>query len=103
MRRPSPLAVADPAVLHGEPVFWGTRVPVRTLFDHLAAGDPLSVFLRDFPGVGRRRALLAIERGRRGLMADARAARSLRPRPPRRRARTARGPDGAGRGVGDRR
>ena len=28
----------DPARLGGEPVFRGTRVPVKSLFDHLNAG-----------------------------------------------------------------
>ena len=51
---------SDPDIVSGTPVFVGTRVPVRTLFDHLAAGDSLEVFLDDFPsvqsGAGRNRA-----------------------------------------------
>ena len=43
----------DPARLGGEPVFRGTRVPVKSLFDHLSAGDSLETFLDDFPGVSR--------------------------------------------------
>jgi len=43
----------DPAQLGGEPVFRGTRVPVKSLFDHLSAGDSLETFLDDFPGVTR--------------------------------------------------
>ena len=43
----------DPARLGGEPVFRGTRVPVKSLFDHLSAGDSLETFLDDFPGVTR--------------------------------------------------
>jgi uncharacterized protein (DUF433 family) len=39
--------------LGGEPVFRGTRVPVKSLFDHLSAGDSIEVFLDDFPGVSR--------------------------------------------------
>ncbi len=38
-------------ILGGIPVFAGTRVPVRTLFDYLAAGDRLEGFLDDFPTV----------------------------------------------------
>ena len=34
-------------------MFKGTRVPLKTLFDHLEAGDPLEVFLEDFPSVRR--------------------------------------------------
>ena len=43
----------DPARLGGAPVFRGTRVPVKSLFDHLSAGDSLEAFLDDFPGVTR--------------------------------------------------
>ena len=43
----------DPERLGGEPVFRGTRVPVKSLFDHLIAGDSLGIFLDDFPGVTR--------------------------------------------------
>ena len=43
----------DPEALGGEPVFVGTRVPVRSLFDHLEAGDSIEEFLRGFPTVKR--------------------------------------------------
>ena len=43
----------DPDILGGTPVFRGTRVPVRILFEHLEAGDGLDVFLADFPSVTR--------------------------------------------------
>ena len=46
----------DPARLGGVPVFRGTRVPVKSLFDHLHAGDSLETFLDDFPGVSREQA-----------------------------------------------
>ena len=45
------------ARLGGVPVFRGTRVPVKSLFDHLQAGDSLETFLDDFPGVSREEAL----------------------------------------------
>ena len=38
----------DPEILGGVPVFQGTRVPVRNLFDHMLAGDSLENFLRKF-------------------------------------------------------
>ena len=38
-------------ILFGTPVFRGTRVPIRILFEHLEAGDSLEVFLTDFPSV----------------------------------------------------
>ncbi len=31
----------DPDILGGTPVFIGTRVPVRSLFDYIEAGDSL--------------------------------------------------------------
>ncbi len=56
----------DPEVLNGTPVFVGTRVPIRILFEHLEAGDSLDVFLKDFPSVTREQATalldLALER-----------------------------------------
>ncbi len=46
----------DPDILGGTPVFRGTRVPIRILFEHLEAGDPLKVFLTDFPSVTHQQA-----------------------------------------------
>lgn len=51
----------DPTRLGGVPVFRGTRVPVKSLFDHLCAGDSLETFLDDFPGVTREQAQSVIE------------------------------------------
>ena len=55
---------SDPDILGGKPVFVGTRVPVKTLYDYLEAGDSLDEFLHDFPGVTRDQAVAALERGR---------------------------------------
>lgn len=42
--------VSDPEILGGTPVFNGTRVPVKTLFDYLASGvNNLQDFLEDYP------------------------------------------------------
>lgn len=51
----------DPEVMGGELVFTGTRVPVRSLFDHLEAGDSLDDFLEGFPSVTRAQAIAALE------------------------------------------
>jgi len=51
----------DPEVLGGELVFAGTRVPVRSLFDHLEAGDALVDFLDGFPSVSRVQAIATLE------------------------------------------
>ncbi len=53
MSTPLPVVHSDPEILGGTPVFVGTRVPLETLFDYVAAGDPLSEFLEDFPTVSR--------------------------------------------------
>ena len=59
----------DPEVHGGTPVFRSTRVPVKTLFDHIEAGDSLEVFLNDFPSVGRELAVSVLEQARVALMA----------------------------------
>ena len=43
--------VKDPEILGGMPVFAGTRVPVKNLFDALIGGDSIPGFLDDFPTV----------------------------------------------------
>jgi uncharacterized protein (DUF433 family) len=65
------LITVDPEVHSGTPVFAGTRVSVKTLFDHLEAGDPLEVFLDDFPSVTRAQAVAVLEEARAALIADA--------------------------------
>lgn len=55
------VVVRDPDILGGQPVFAGTRVPVRILFECLEAGDSLEVFLDDFPTVSREQAIAALE------------------------------------------
>ncbi|MFN7946401.1 MAG: DUF433 domain-containing protein [Blastocatellia bacterium] len=43
----------DPEILGGTPVFRGTRVPVKTLFDYLRWNYSLEDFLEYFPSVSR--------------------------------------------------
>ncbi len=47
--------------MSGEPVFVGTRVPLKNLIDYLAAGDSLDKFLESFPSVTREQATAALE------------------------------------------
>jgi uncharacterized protein (DUF433 family) len=61
---------SDPEIMGGTPVFVGTRVPVRILFEHLEAGDPLEVFLEDFPSVSRDLAVQVLEDARAALVED---------------------------------
>lgn len=62
---------SNPDIMSGTPVFVGTRVPVKTLFDYLAAGDNLDVFFEDFPTVRREQAVAAIELAGEPLVAGA--------------------------------
>jgi uncharacterized protein (DUF433 family) len=58
------LISVDPQVQGGVPVFSGTRVPVKNLFDYLEAGDTLDEFLADFPSVAREVAVAVLEQAR---------------------------------------
>ncbi|MEQ1932900.1 MAG: DUF433 domain-containing protein [Fimbriimonadaceae bacterium] len=51
------LISTEPDVLGGTPVFKGTRVPVRALFDYLEDNYTLEQFLECFPSVTKRMAL----------------------------------------------
>jgi uncharacterized protein (DUF433 family) len=61
--------IKNPAILSGEPVFRGTRVPFKSLTDYLEHGRSLSEFLDDFPGVSRQDAIAALEQARSSLVA----------------------------------
>jgi uncharacterized protein (DUF433 family) len=61
----------DPQIQGGTPVFSGTRVPVKNLFDYLEAGDSLDEFLEDFPSVSREVAIAALEQAREAVAPDA--------------------------------
>ena len=57
----SKVVVQDSNILGGEPVFSGTRVPVKSLFDHLEAGDSIEDFLDGFPSVKRDQVITLLE------------------------------------------
>ena len=65
--------VVDPEIQSGAPVFAGTRVPVKNLFDYLA-GSGLAEFLRQFPSVKREQALAVIRQAGETVVHDASAA-----------------------------
>jgi len=46
----------DSERMSGAPCFYGTRVPVKNLFDYLEGGQSLETFLDDFEGVSREQA-----------------------------------------------
>ena len=50
------LVWVDPERMSGTPCFYGTRVPVKNLFDYLEGGQSLETFLDDFEGVTREQA-----------------------------------------------
>ena len=51
----------DPEILGGTPVFNGTRVPIKNLFDYLEAGDSIEIFLDDFDGVCKEQVIKILE------------------------------------------
>jgi uncharacterized protein (DUF433 family) len=56
-----PLITKSKEIMGGTPVFYGTRVPVQTLIDYLAAGETIEEFLDDFPTVSQEQAVRFLE------------------------------------------
>jgi uncharacterized protein (DUF433 family) len=50
------LVWTDSERMSGAPCFYGTRVPIKNLFDYLEGGQSLETFLDDFEGVSREQA-----------------------------------------------
>jgi uncharacterized protein (DUF433 family) len=61
--------VENPLLMSGTPCFVGTRVPVKSSFDYLEAGDSLSHFLDQFPTVTRDVAVHVLTESRKALLA----------------------------------
>ena len=55
------LIVRDKDILGGTPVFAGSRVPVKNLFDYLQDNYSLEDFLYEFPSVTRQQAKDVLE------------------------------------------
>jgi uncharacterized protein (DUF433 family) len=51
----------DHEILGGTPVFNGTRVPIKNLFDYLETGETIDTFLQDFDTVSREQVLKVLE------------------------------------------
>ena len=64
----APYISVNPGRMHGEPVFKGTRVPVKGLFDHLRAGDSFDAFLEGYPPVTREQVVAVIDLCELGLL-----------------------------------
>ena len=62
------LITVDPDILGGTPVFKGTRVPVKSLFEYLENNYTLAEFLECFPSVPRKLALGVLESSEAALL-----------------------------------
>jgi len=51
----------DPEILGGTAVFFGTRVPIKNLFDYLETGETIEIFLEDFEGVSKAQVIRVLE------------------------------------------
>ena len=63
------LITVNSSILGGMPVFKGTRVPVRTLFEYLERGYTLEEFIECFPSVTKDLACRVLERSEAALLA----------------------------------
>jgi uncharacterized protein (DUF433 family) len=68
------VVVTNPNVLGGTPCFAGTRVPVKSLFDHLEGGYNIGYFLIQFPSVKREQVLAVLDRSCQCTQQDAKLA-----------------------------
>ena len=62
------LVTCDPEIVSGTPVFAGTRVPVKNLFDYLKGGHGLAEFFEDFPSVREEQAMGVLELAKDSLL-----------------------------------
>lgn len=60
----------NPKRVSGAPCFYGTRVPIKNLFDSIAAGESVDEFLGGFEGVTREQALAVLELAGDDLLSD---------------------------------
>lgn len=60
----------NPDRVSGAPCFYATRVPLKNLFDSLAAGESLESFLDGFEGVTREQALAVLDLAGQDLLRD---------------------------------
>jgi uncharacterized protein (DUF433 family) len=51
----------DKEILGGTPVFWGTRVPIKNLFDYLETQASVDDFLSDFDTVKKEQVICVLE------------------------------------------
>ena len=71
---PDPLVSSRPDWMSGTPCFHGTRVPVKSLFDHLARGYSLDEFIEQFPSVDRAHVVAVLAEAGASAVSEAKAA-----------------------------
>lgn len=49
MNRPHQLVESNPSICSGQPVFWGTRIPVAVVVEQMRSGMPRQDLELDFP------------------------------------------------------
>jgi uncharacterized protein (DUF433 family) len=64
----SDLSTTDPEILGGPPVFKGTRVPARPLFEYVEDNYALEEFLECIPSVTREMVVRMLERSESALL-----------------------------------
>ena len=60
----------DPETMGGTPVFTGTRVPIKSLFDYIETGSTLDEFLENFPSVKKEFAIEVLEMAMKSLTTE---------------------------------
>ena len=71
---PESVVHSNPNISGGTPVFRGTRVPVKSLFDYLDGGETIDEFLEQFPSVSKEQAHAALSLARDYVLNHARPA-----------------------------
>ncbi len=69
MSKPSVVS-SSPDILGGTPVFAGTRVPIKTLFDYIEGGETIEEFLSQFPTVKKEQVVEVLAESRKCLLAS---------------------------------
>jgi len=62
----------DPERMSGAPCFYGTRVPIKHLFDYIEGGSTIDDFLDGFEGITREQVKGVLELARIGLLEEKR-------------------------------
>jgi uncharacterized protein (DUF433 family) len=60
----------NPEKVSGTPVFAGTRVPIKNLFDYLEGGETVEDFLEGFPPVSREQAVAVLKMAEKSLIKE---------------------------------